>query len=138
MIQIKNKYGVINISNDAIAAITSRAVAECYGIVGLGRRGANGLIEIFKTENSGRGVKVLATEDGVTLEVYIVVLYGVNIKTVSANAIEKVKYAVEKFVGVKVKNVIINVQGIKVDNWGGSYVEVLRWKNFKEHDDCKL
>jgi uncharacterized alkaline shock family protein YloU len=49
-----------------------------------------------------------------------------------------VKYAVEKFVGVKVENVIINVQGIKVDNWGGSYVEVLRWKNFKEHDDCKL
>lgn len=82
----------------------------------MGRRGANGLIEIFKTENSGRGVKVLATEDGVTLEVYIVVLYGVNIKTVSANAIEKVKYAVEKFVGVKVENVIINVQGIKVDN----------------------
>jgi uncharacterized alkaline shock family protein YloU len=116
MVQIKNDYGSIIISNDAIAAVTSRAVSECYGIVGLGRKGANGLVEIFKTENSGRGVKVSSSQEGLVLEVYIVVLYGVNIKTVSLNAIERVKYAVERFTGLRVSNVIINVQGIKVDN----------------------
>ncbi|AAM24712.1 MAG: hypothetical protein XD49_0105 [Caldanaerobacter subterraneus] len=116
MVQIKNNYGSITISNDAIAAVTSRAVSECYGIVGLGRKGANGLVEIFKTENSGKGVKVSSSEEGLILEVYIVVLYGVNIRTVSLNAIERVKYAVEKFTGLKVSNVTINVQGIKVDN----------------------
>ncbi|AIS52579.1 hypothetical protein TKV_c14080 [Thermoanaerobacter kivui] len=116
MVEIKNRHGNINISNDAIAAIASKAVSECYGVVGLGRKGANGLIEIFKTENSGKGIKVSSSEEGLTLEVYIVVEYGVNIRTVSMNVIEKVKYAVEKFTGINIKNVVVNVQGIKVDH----------------------
>lgn len=115
MIEMVNEYGKIEISNDVIAALASKAVSECYGIVGLGKRGANGLIEIFKNEQSGKGIKITSTDDGIVIDVYIIIEYGVNIRTVASNIIEKAKYSVEKLTGAKVSNIVINVQSIKVD-----------------------
>lgn len=115
MIEIINEYGKIELLNDVIAALASKAVSECYGIVGLGKRGANGLIEIFKNEQSGKGIRVTSEDDGIVIDAYIIIEYGVNIRTVASNIIEKVKYSVEKLTGIKVNNVVINVQSIKVD-----------------------
>lgn len=110
-----NSLGKIEISNDAISSIASYAASECYGIVGLGKRGADGILEIFKNEQSGKGIKITSNEDGIIIDLYIIIEYGVNIKTVATNIIEKVKYAIENFTGIKVKNVIVNIQSIKVD-----------------------
>ncbi|MDI3310968.1 MAG: Asp23/Gls24 family envelope stress response protein [Thermoanaerobacterium sp.] len=115
MEQTKNNLGKIDISVDVIASMASYATSECYGIVGLGKRGPDGLIELFKNEQSGKGIKVTYDEDGIVIDLYIVVEYGVNIKTVAANIIEKIKYTIETYTGVNVKNIIVNVQSIKVD-----------------------
>lgn len=115
MVEMVNEFGNIEISNDAIAAIASTAVFECYGIVGLGKRGANGLIELFKNEQSGKGIKITSDDDGIAIDVYIIIEYGVNIRTVASNIIEKVKYSVEKLTGINVNNIVINVQSINVD-----------------------
>ena len=40
--------------------------------------------------------------------------YGINISTVANNIIDKIKYTVEKLIGVKVTKIDINVQGIRV------------------------
>jgi len=127
MDQTKNNLGKIDISTDVIASIASYATSECYGIVGLGKRGPDGLIELFKNEQSGKGIKITSDEDGMVIDLYIIVEYGVNIKTVAANIIEKVKYTIETFTGIKVKNVVVNVQSIKVDIWGGNTVGSYRW-----------
>ncbi|MGB9678972.1 MAG: Asp23/Gls24 family envelope stress response protein [Thermoanaerobacteraceae bacterium] len=115
MIEIINKFGKIEITNEAISAICSKEVSEAYGIVGLGKRGANGILEIFRNEHTGKGVKVSHDEKGIILEVYIVVEYGVNLKTVSQNLIEKLKYSIEKLTGINVSDVIVNIQSIKVE-----------------------
>ncbi|SNX55585.1 Asp23/Gls24 family envelope stress response protein [Thermoanaerobacterium sp. RBIITD] len=116
MSESTNGLGKIDISNDVISSIASYAASECYGIVGLGKRGPDGLIELFKNEQSGKGIKITSEEDGIIVDLYIIIEYGVNIKSVATNIIEKVKYTVETFTGLKVKNVVVNIQSIKVDN----------------------
>ena len=131
MKESKNSLGKIEISNDVLSAIASFATAECYGIVGLGKRGPNGLVELFKNEQTGKGIKIISNEDGIIVEIYIVIEYGVNIRTVVENIIQKIKYSIENLTGIRVKNVVVNVQSIKVDNWGGSNIELYWWKDIK-------
>ena len=51
-----------------------------------------------------------------SIEINIIVRYGVNIREVGKNIQEKVKEEVENMTGNKVDRVVVNVQGVKVDD----------------------
>ena len=112
--KIMNEYGCIEIDKLAIAQVAYRAAMESYGLVGLASK-TKGIVELLKGENATKGIKVEETEDNaVEIEVSVIMQYGVNISTVANNMIDKIKYTVEKLVGIKVNKIDINVQGIRV------------------------
>jgi uncharacterized alkaline shock family protein YloU len=59
-IELKTKYGQIDISNEVIATIAGGAAIECYGIVGMASKNQikDGITEILRKENFTRGVIV--------------------------------------------------------------------------------
>ena len=63
-----------------------------------------------------RGIKVETDGENVKIEINIIVRYGVNIREVGKNIQEKVKEEVENMTGNKVDRVVVNVQGVKVDD----------------------
>ena len=110
--KITNEYGCIEIDKHVIAQVAYRAAMESYGLVGLASR-TKGIVELLKGENATKGVKVEETEDNtVEIELFVIMQYGINISTVANNIIDKIKYTVEKLIGVKVTKIDINVQGI--------------------------
>ena len=112
--KITNEYGCIEIDKHVIAQVAYRAALERYGLVGLASR-TKGIVELLKGENATKGVKVEETEDNtVEIELFVIMQYGINISTVANNIIDKIKYTVEKLIGVKVTKIDINVQGIRV------------------------
>ncbi len=113
--KINNQYGNIQIDDNVIATVAGMAAMECYGLVGMSSKNAtDGLVELLKREHLTKGVKVYTVDDKIVIDLYIVVQFGTRISTVANNIIEKVKYNVEKFTGMNVDKVNVNVQGVRV------------------------
>lgn len=116
-VKMFNENGSILIDDQALATIAGLAAMECYGVVGMASRNATqGFFELLKREQLTKGIKVSATEDKISIDLYIVLQYGVKISVVAENIISRIKYSVETFSGVSVDNVNIFVQGVRVQN----------------------
>lgn len=113
--KIKTALGTVSYSDDLLANIAGVATTECYGVVGMAsRRATDGLVELLKRENLSKGVKVTSEGDEVVVELFIIVEYGTKISVIADNIIQKVKYNIENFTGLKVARIVVNVQGVRV------------------------
>jgi uncharacterized alkaline shock family protein YloU len=117
-IELKTNFGQIDISNEVIATIAGGAAVDCYGIVGMASKHQlkDGLTEILRRENFTRGVIVRQENDEVHIDMYIIVSYGTKISEIAHNVQSKVKYTLDKTVGLAVDSVNIYVQGVRVTN----------------------
>ena len=70
--------------------------------------------EFLKKDAGGRGVKVTTSGNRIYIDVYVVIKYGVSINAVAESLKESVKYRVEKFTGMIVDTVNVNVIGVKL------------------------
>jgi len=115
-VKIKTQAGTIEITNEVIATVVGGAATDIYGIVGMASKNQirDNLNEILRKENYLRGVVVRQEENGVGIDVYIVVSYGTKISEVCRNVQEKVKYNLETMLGVSANSVNVFVQGVRV------------------------
>lgn len=105
----------INVANDVVATIAGMAVAKVEGVAKMAGGFTEGLKAISGKKQMSRGIKVETEEDTVKIEINIIVKYGVNIREVAKNIQNIVKEEVENMTGNKVEKVVVNVQGVKVD-----------------------
>jgi uncharacterized alkaline shock family protein YloU len=117
-IQLQTQHGQIEISIDVIATIAGGAAVDCYGIVGMASKNQlkDGIAEILRKENFSKGVVVRKGNDQVHIDMYIIVSYGTKISEVAHNVQSKVKYTLDKTVGLAVDSVNIFVQGVRITN----------------------
>lgn len=115
-IRRKNEFGSINIETEAIATLAGGAISECYGIVGMASRKffKDGWAELLKNDNYAKGVVLRNGENGLELDLYIIVSYGVKVSQVVMEAQKKVSYVLKKDLDLTFSSVNIYVQGIKV------------------------
>ncbi|KQL54672.1 hypothetical protein AN964_14960 [Heyndrickxia shackletonii] len=117
-IEMKTVYGQIDISNDVIATIAGGAAVDCYGIVGMASKNQikDGITDILRKDNFSRGVIVRQENDEVHIDMYIIVGYGTKISEIAHNVQSKVKYILDKTIGLSVHSINIFVQGVRVTN----------------------
>jgi uncharacterized alkaline shock family protein YloU len=107
--------GTIFYTEEVLANIVGISTMECYGVVGMASRNAtDGLWELLKKESLNKGVKIHSKNDSLNIELYIIVQYGTKISVIANNIIKKVKYTVENYTGLKVSQITVNVQGVRV------------------------
>ena len=110
-----NIYGNISISDDAISTIAAHSAVECYGIVEMYSRGAKDPITDLLSKNAfNNGVKVTCEGDRISLDLYVVVKFGVSLAAVAETLKQTVKYQMEKFTGMIVQCVNIYIKGVKI------------------------
>jgi uncharacterized alkaline shock family protein YloU len=115
MVGINNANGYISYSEDVLANIVGLSTMECYGVVGMASKNAtDGLWELLKGENLSKGVKIHYKENELYIELYVVVEYGTRISVIANNIIQKIRYNVENYTGLKVSTITVNVQGVRV------------------------
>ena len=114
-VNTNNSYGSISISDLAIAKVASHTALESYGIVEMvSRRFTDSLAQLLKKESGGKGVKITTSGNRIYIDVYVIIKYGVSINAVAESLKEQVKYKVEKFTGMIVNTVNVNVIGVKL------------------------
>ncbi|AKP65891.1 MULTISPECIES: Asp23/Gls24 family envelope stress response protein [Lactobacillaceae] len=115
-VKIKTQYGTIDITNEVIATVVGGAATDNYGVVGMASKNQirDNVNDILRRENYARGVVVRQEENGVAIDVYVIVSYGTKISEVSRNVQSKVKYNLETMLGVTANSVNVIVQGVRV------------------------
>lgn len=105
--------GNVRISADVISTIAGIATSELEGVAGMYSSFADGIAEKFGArKNPSKGVKVDMTEETVSIDLYIVVDYGVRIPELSWEIQENVKNNVETMTGLAVEKVNIHIEGV--------------------------
>ena len=106
--------GAISISSEVFTNITGAAATNCYGVKGMAFRSkTDGLVHLLRRESMGKGVKITYHEDNsVSIRLHIIVEHGVNITAACRSIMSEVRYKVNKYTGVEVKNVDVCVDSI--------------------------
>ena len=115
-VEKKTRYGAISVTENAVASLAGGVITECYGVVGMASKKIfrDGWAELLKIENYSRGVVVKETNDGLEIDLYIIVSFGVKISEVVQEAQKKVKYVLEKSLSEAISCVNVYVQGVQV------------------------
>lgn len=113
----KTKYGQINISDNAIATLAGTTVNECYGVVGMISKNylVDGYSALLKKENYSKGVVIKNSKEGIQIEVYVIISYGVKISEVVLGIQQRVKYSLENTLNIDIDNVNVHVEGIVIN-----------------------
>ena len=113
--KINNDLGLITISEDVLLKVAGYAALECYGIVAMSsKRAKDGFVEWLGRENLTKGVQINITDEGIDIDLFIIVEYGISIVEVCKIIKSQVYYKIENMTGARVRRVNISVEGIRV------------------------
>ncbi len=112
---MNTQLGEILVNTDVIAKYAGSSAIECFGVVGMASiKMKDGLAKLLRMENLNQGVDVLVEDNNITINLHIIVSYGVSISAVAENLIGNVRYKVEEFSGLNVVKVNVFVEGVRV------------------------
>lgn len=105
----------VKISDEVIAVCAVNAALKTEGVANLAGGFSNTLSRnILGKELMSKGIKVSQGEEGVTIDVHIIVKYHVKIPAVAWDIQENVKKEVQSMTEIPVKAVNIHVQGVEI------------------------
>lgn len=107
--------GKLHVANDVLADMVGHAAMECYGVVGMvAPNAADGIAKILPPSRLRRGITIDNADEGIRVNLYIVVEYGTNMNAVSQNLIDTVRFVLENQARVPVESIDVHVQDMKV------------------------
>lgn len=113
--RFNTEHGEVIVSQRVIAELAGNVASRSYGVVGMGTRNKkDGIVNLLKSDNMTKGVEIKAAGDGIAVALHLVVQYGINISAACESIMHRVKYNIESKLGIKVTNVSVKVEGIRV------------------------
>ena len=110
---LDSPLGRITISSDAIAHIVGETARECYGVVGMATRGPVGKL-LGKRERLKQGIQIARDpQGGVTIDLHVVVEYGLNLAEVASTVRNRVSYEVGRLTGLPVRSVEVHIDDVR-------------------------
>lgn len=108
-----SELGIIKISDEVVGIIAGIAASEIKGVVGMSSGIVGGISQILSgKKNLAKGVKINIEEESASIELYLVIEYGLRIPDIASKVQENVKNTVEALTGLKVSAVNVFVQNV--------------------------
>jgi uncharacterized alkaline shock family protein YloU len=108
---VDSSLGRITISSEAVAQIVGRVAAESYGVVGMASRGR--VPKLLTRDRSTQGIAVRGSDEGLRIDLHVVVEYGLNLAEVAASVRSRVGYEVARLTGLPVAAVEVHVDDVR-------------------------
>ncbi|MDX8335713.1 Asp23/Gls24 family envelope stress response protein [Candidatus Cetobacterium colombiensis] len=109
-----NDLGNIKIADDVVKTISAKAAQDVSGVYKLAGGVADEVSKMLGKKRLTNGVKVEVGEKECSVEIYIIVEYGYQISEVAQNVQKNVLTAVSTMTGLKVVEVNVFVQDVKI------------------------
>jgi len=114
-IKINSDLGEIFVDNNVIASIAGAVATKCYGVVGMAAKGKkDDIVQLLIKENMAKGIRIDTQDNGIVIDMSIVVEYGVNIHAICDSIINNVRYKLEHQTGLKVNKINVQVESVRV------------------------
>jgi len=106
MIRLESQLGLIEVSQGYFDEMVGNAVKGCFGVADManGRRGAG--------RRRLQGVRIYRDGGGLSVDLRILVTYGLNIAAIVRGIHSRVTYTVEGATGLEVRKVNVFVDGM--------------------------
>ncbi len=111
----KSELGKVEISPDVIEVIAGIAASEVAGVATMRGNFATDVAEKLGRKNHGKGVKVELGDDAITVDVSVVITYGVSVPDVARLIQENVKQALQTMTAINLEAVNVHVVGVHFD-----------------------
>ncbi|KGM94983.1 alkaline-shock protein [Clostridium novyi A str. 4552] len=107
------EMGIVKISDEVVEVIAGLAASEVDGIEGMSTTLVGGITQILSgKKNLSKGIKVNVEENSATIDLYVVVKYGVKIVDVAKKVQESVRKSVELMTGLNLTAINVYVQNV--------------------------
>ncbi|MEK4028852.1 Asp23/Gls24 family envelope stress response protein [Pseudobacillus sp. FSL P4-0506] len=110
-----NGLGRIEIAPEVIEVIAGIAASEVEGVEKMRGSFASGVVERLGKKNHGKGVRVDLTEEGIKIDVYCVIAFGVSIPRVAQKIQDGIRQALLNMTALEAEEVNIHVVGVQFD-----------------------
>ncbi|ANB59657.1 Asp23/Gls24 family envelope stress response protein [Anoxybacteroides amylolyticum] len=107
--------GKVEIAPEVIEVIAGIAASEVEGVAQMRGKFAAGVVERLGKKNHGKGVKVDIREDGVAIDIYCLIQFGVSIPSVAKKVQENVRQALFNMTGLETSEINVHVVGVQFD-----------------------
>ncbi|WNS77614.1 Asp23/Gls24 family envelope stress response protein [Bacillus sp. DTU_2020_1000418_1_SI_GHA_SEK_038] len=111
-----NGLGKIEIAPEVIEVIAGIAASEVEGVAQMRGNFATGVVERLGKKNHGKGVKVELSEDGIKVDVYCSMVFGVSIPNVAQKIQDNIRQALLNMTALEAQEVNVHVVGIVFEN----------------------
>lgn len=108
-------HGKIEIAPEVIEVIAGIAASEVEGVAQMRGNFATGVVERLGKKNHGKGIRVELAEDGIKVDVYCLMKFGVSIPTVAQKVQDNIRQALLNMTALEVEEVNIHVVGVTFD-----------------------
>lgn len=108
-----SSIGEVMIADDVIATIAGLAATEVEGVAAMQGNITKELVERLGMKNLNKGIRIRVDENGVSVDLSVMMRYGYSIPKTCKAIQDKVKSAIENMVGLSVE--VINVHIVGVD-----------------------
>jgi uncharacterized alkaline shock family protein YloU len=108
--------GKVEIAPEVIEVIAGIAASEVEGVASMRGNFASGVVERLGKKIHGKGVKVELAEDGIKVDVYCVMKFGISIPTVAGKVQDNIRQALFNMTALEVEEVNIHVVGVQFEN----------------------
>ena len=107
--------GTIRISDEVLADLAGYAALQTFGVVGMASPTVrDGVAQLLSRERLRKGIRVSGDDVEKRVDLYVVLEHGTSLAEVARNLADAVRYALETYGSVRVSEVEVHVQGIKV------------------------
>ncbi|MBN6888819.1 putative alkaline shock family protein YloU [Cytobacillus horneckiae] len=116
MNQEETGLGKVEIAPEVIEVIAGIAASEVEGVAQMRGNFATGVVEKLGKKNHGKGVKVELSEEGIKVDVYCLMKFGVSIPAVAQSIQDNIRQALLNMTALETKEINIHVVGVLFEN----------------------
>lgn len=116
MNQEYNGLGKVEIAPEVIEVIASIAASEVEGVAQMRSNFATGVVEKFGKKMHNKGIKVDLSEEGIKVEVYCVMNFGVSIPQVAQQIQDNIRQTLINMTGLVIEEVNIHIVGVQFES----------------------
>jgi uncharacterized alkaline shock family protein YloU len=111
----ETNLGKVEIAPEVIEVIAGIAATEIEGVAAMRGNFAAGVVERLGKKNHGKGVKVELTNEGIVVDVYVLMYFGISIPSVAQRIQDNIRQALLTMTGLDLKEVNVHVVGVTFD-----------------------
>jgi uncharacterized alkaline shock family protein YloU len=108
--------GKIEIAPEVIEVIAGIAASEVDGVSQMRGNFATGVVERLGKKNHGKGVKVELAEEGIIIDIYCVMQFGISIPNVAQKIQDNIRQALLNMTALEADEVNVHIVGVQFEN----------------------